>query len=335
MSTGSSALAAPEIAKGLPVIQRPIDNTAMTAYMSCPREYLYGMHEHRRPTGRSAALVFGGAYHAGLEAYYSGGDLNDMKVAALEKWEDHGAEGDYRTLERCWIVLEKYLKRWPDSDREETIGWPENPLVEVSTHVMGPELSHPYAGKIDRIVVVNGLGYIEDHKTTSRLDKWFFKQFENSNQMMGYVYMAQQLVPGIKIVGARINVAHVLKTKEDFHRAPVTFTPEQIKHWADNYNRWAQRIALDSLAYEWESGKLDEGEVEDLAKAMDLSMDVVRFFKDSSFPGHYGTNGCDRKYGLCVYHRVCGASPKIRQKVLEAEFEVSPWNPLEADEDND
>lgn len=285
----------------LPVIQRPIDNTALTAYMTCPREYFFGMVQHRRPSGRSPALVFGSAWHTILENHYKGKTIIEAVKAGLEAWEDHGAVDDYRTPQRLVLSFEQYLKRWgTDQDIKDTLGWPENPLVECAVEIDADELAHPYAGKIDRVVLVNGLGYIEDHKTTSRLDRHYFSQFENSNQMKGYVFMAQKLVPSIKIVGARINLAHVTKTKTEFHRHLVTFTPEQMLEWVGNYNRWANRLAHDTEA--------------------------------GDFPGHFGDNGCSRKYGLCSYHRVCRVSPRLQQKVLEQEFEVNPWNPLQVED---
>ena len=41
-------------------------------------------------------------------------------------------------------------------------------------------------------------------------------------------------------------------------------------------------------------------------------------------------NACDGKYGMCQYAGVCSVSPRLREKVLETEFELNPWNPLEA-----
>lgn len=288
----------------LPVIQRPIDNTALTAYMTCPREYMFGMIQHRRPSGRSPALVFGSAWHTILEHHYKGKSPAEAVKAGLDAWEDHGAIDDYRTIQRLVLVFEQYIKRWgTGQDLKDTLGFPDNPLVESAVQIDDEELAHPYAGKIDRIVLVNGLGYIEDHKTTSRLDRHYFSQFDNSNQMKGYVYMARKLVPSLKIVGARINLAHVTKTKTEFHRHLVTYTPDAMLEWLDNYNNWARRLARDTEA--------------------------------NDFPGHFGDNGCKRVYGLCSYHRVCRVSPRLQQKVLESEFDVVPWNPLEAEDATD
>lgn len=309
----------------LPVIERPIDNTAMQAYMACPREYKFGMVEHRRTKEIAAPLAFGAGWHTMMEAHYKGADRDLVQYMVQRSWEDHGAEGDYRTLERLFLVYDKYLKRYDvEKDRAETLGYPDNPLVEVSAHAMGGPLIHPYAGKLDRIVDLGGLLWIEDHKTTSRMDRHFFSKFENDNQMKGYVFLADQLIPDRKVMGARVNVAHVTKTKTDFQRELVPYAPDKIEEWARNYNTWAQRISDDTIRYHLERGKTPE--------ELDVTPQTARFLtRQDAFPGHFGTNGCARKYGLCQYYRACGASERIRERVLEQDFVHNPWNPLEKD----
>lgn len=318
----------------LPVIQRPIDNTAMSAYMACPREYKFSMVEHRRQKGKSAALTFGSAWHKVLEMHYRGLEPTDALEQGLASWEGHDSPEDYRTPERIVMDFRKYLKQYPeDRDRPMTVGYPHDPIVEIAAHAESDEVIHPYAGKLDRPYIDGEYLYIEDHKTTSRLDKNYFLQFDNSNQMRGYTWLGKQLFPSYKVVGVRINLIHVTKTKIEFHRQIITFTKDQIKEWAENYNRWAFKIALDTLASLLEEGA-DEDVVEQLAIKCRLPMDAVRFQASlGTFAGHYGDNGCSRKYGLCVYHRVCAAGRHVRERMLENEFEVNPWNPLEVDDE--
>ena len=286
----------------LSVIQRPIDNTAMNAYMTCPKEYQYSMVEHRRGRGRSPALVFGSAWHAAMEAHYrTGGDLGKVAEAIYTKWEGHDSADDYRTVDRVLLEYNRYVAHWrpTDADFRSTLGYPDEPMVELATNIAGGGLIHPYAGKLDRIYKEGGLTYIEDHKTTSRLDKHYFSQYKLSNQMKGYTFMGQQLLPGEKVVGVRINLLHVLTNKSGFERQIFTFTPEEIQDWVENTNRWTRRIADDTAT--------------------------------GDFPMHFGDNGCSRKFGMCQYHNVCSLSPRLRPKMLEREFDIHPWNPLEAD----
>lgn len=298
---------------GLPGINRPLDNTALSTYMTCPREYWFSMVLNRRPGGLSPALSYGRSWHHAMEHHYrTGGNAELVELLVRNKWEDHGAMDDYRTLERCILDYKRYRNRWgadPASEAGRTVGWPVQPMVEVQSNTMSGGLLHPYAVKIDRIIELDGLGYVEDHKTTSRLDRNYWQQFTLSNQMMGYVFQAQQLAPSLKIVGVRINVCHVLKTGTNFERQVFTYTPDQLREWVHNTNMWMQRLSRD--AQDWNDGaaSLEAGE----------------------YPlGHYGENGCSRKYGMCSYHHVCSKSARMRPTVL-AEYPENPWNPLEVD----
>jgi hypothetical protein len=305
---------------GLPFIKRPLDNTALQAYMACPREYWLSMVQHRRGTGLSPALSYGLAMHTALEHHYkSGGNEDIVEMMVRAKWKKHDSSDDYRTLDRVILDYQRYRKKYgadPSKEPAKTVGWPTHPMVELSTNAVGGGLIHPWAVKIDRIIELNGLGYVEDHKSTSRLDKNYFKSFELSNQMMGYLHVAQQLVPSLKIVGVRINVIHCLSKETNFERMVLTFSPDQMQEWVENTNQWMERLNSESKYWYLQ---------EEIAKLRDEPI---------PFPiAHFGDNGCSRKYGLCGYHRVCSVSSRIRHQMLENEFPVNPWNPLEADDE--
>ena len=312
----------------LPVIDRPIDNTAMSAYMACPREYALGMILHRRKAeGGSAALTFGKAWHKALELHYKIGSSttvearrNAVQLGVQMHWGDgHESVDDYRTLQRVFLDYEAYIKEWgePSLESGKTVGWPTAPLIEMATNAQGEGLLHPWAGKIDRVIELNGLLYIEDHKTTSRLDKNYFKQFELSNQMKGYTYLGRQLLPGRKIAGVRINLSHVLTNKTAFHRELFTYTDADIAEWVGQMNLWFKRLGKDVELY-----------LELLEQGWDSVSAIMAIF-----PAHFGDNGCSRKFGMCQYHEVCSVSPALRGRMLEANFEERPWNPLEVDDE--
>lgn len=301
----------PVLQGGLPGINRPLDNTALQQYMACPREYYFGMVLHRRGAGLSPALAFGKAWHTALEMRYKGLSPDQIEFCVRSTWEEHGAEGDYRTVERVLLDYKRYCEKWgqtPEAEQARTIGYPEEPMVEIACDAQGDGLIHPYAGKLDRIIELGGLIYVEDHKTTSRLDKNYYSGFELSQQMMGYTYLAQQLMPGERIAGVRINLLHALKEKSNFERQLFTYTREQISEWIDNTNRWMERLSRD--AQEWP----------------EEPHPAVRYPL-----AHFGDNGCSRKYGLCTYHRVCSVAPAFRHRVLE-EYPIHPWNPLDIED---
>lgn len=287
----------------LPVINRPIDNTALSTYMRCPRKYKLSMIEGWRRKEKSQALSFGAFWHRLLETHYkSGGDEKAVMHTFMQYHTEVPDTGDYRTAARALLEYRKFRQAHPiESDVRSTVGWPDAPMVEIATAIHSERLIHEYAGKLDRIVVVGGLGFIEDHKTTSRLDKGYFKQFENSNQMMGYVWMARQLVSEVKVVGVRINLLHVLTTKSGFDRQVITYPDSRMVEWEDNTNRWLRRL--------------------------------MRAIEEDDFPAHFGDDGCNGKYGRCEFFDVCASPPSIRQAVLEQDFHHDPWDPLAYEEE--
>lgn len=303
---------------GLPGINRPLDNTALSAYMMCPREYYLSMMLHRRGEGRSAALAYGSCFHIIMENHYKTGGAVPLVEAMARSWwaeNGHNEEGDYRTLERAILDYKRYREKWgqtPQDEQGKTVGWPDEPMVEIAADIRAGSLVHPYAVKLDRIIELGGLHYIEDHKTTSRLDRNYYSSFELSNQMMGYTRIGQLLMPNLKIVGIRLNVIHCIKSGTNFERQLFTFTKEQMLEWEANTNEWMRRLARDISTWPSEE-ELMEG-----------------YAQDRWPVAHFG-NGCSRKYGLCQYHSVCSIAAPFRHRRL-AEYPVNVWNPLEVDD---
>lgn len=292
------------MSRELPVIQRPIDNTALAMFMTCPQKYDYAMNQHRRRTSdrRAPALAYGTAWHKMLETHYkTNGDQDQVYIALLTSWEDHGKHDDIRTQDRCWAEYLNYIEKWgnPLDEEAQTVGHgTETALVEISANVTWDGALHPYAGKIDRIIELNGQYYVEDHKTTTRMGDYYFVQFELKNQMMGYHHMARLLIPEITIAGVRINAHCVRKKDSEFRRKILSFAPALLDDWAENYNEWI--------------------------------LDIERCHERGVFRRNF--DACDGKYRQCEYADVCGMLPELRQRLLESEYEVAPWNPLEADE---
>jgi hypothetical protein len=308
----------PEPGQYSDAIGRSVDNTSLGMYMECPRKYYYGMvlnYRKSEAAGTTPSLGYGTTWHKILEAHYkSGGDQTLVELAAEASWQDHGNPDDHRTLERAKSAYRAYLERWGDHRAEgtawgRTVGWPENPLVEIVTEVSWPGCLHPYTVKIDRIFEHQGLYYVEDHKTTSGLGPFFFQQFDPSNQMMGYAKVAG-LVTGLPIAGVRINAHGILKTQNKFERSTVMYSPERLEEWSRNYNHWINRLEISSRQVALSSIKDPEGSM-----------------ISAAFPRNF--NACAAKYGQCQYSGVCTMPARLRARTLEAEFVRNPWNPLE------
>lgn len=296
----------------LPVLNRALDNTALSAFATCEREYFLAMFLHRRrDEGRAPALAYGAVMHVLLEHHYkTDGNTELAELVARAWWEKHGHSevGEHRTIERAVTDYRRYRERWgqkPSQEQGRTIGFLEAPMIELPFDIQAGQLTNPWAGKIDRIIDLGGHHYIEDHKTTSRLDANYYNAYEMSNQMMGYVWAARHLAPQLNIKGVRLNVIHILKEKTGFERQIITYTREQLEEWESNTEQWIQKIRQAQAS--WPTiEQLQEG---------------------AAWPtGHYGDNGCSRKYGLCGYFKICSLAPSFRLGAL-LELPVNEWDP--------
>lgn len=296
-----TSIAQPEAFSAL--IGRPIDNTALADFMVCPKKYQYGYVLHRRREGPPPpAISYGSVWHRAMEVHYrTGGNMEAVIAAMREAWEPHDRPDDHRTLERAQREYLNYVAKYnlPGVEEAKTVGFPEQPMVEIAVELTWPGARHPYAGKIDRIIEWHGNYYVEDHKTTSQMGSNYFQQFELSNQMMGYAWLAQ-LVSGKPIAGVRINAHAIYKAQSSkFERHVVSFSRERLEEWAENYNGWVERIEYSAKLNDW--------------------------------PRNF--NACAGKYGMCQYAGVCSSSPRIRDQVLTMDFAERPWDPMKAADD--
>lgn len=285
----------------------------MSAYTRCPAKFLYAYKLHRRGRGLpTPALAYGSGWHVNLQTSYrhqmcSKSELiEDVRLALADKWQVSTDPSDYRTFDRCMIEYENYLKEYglPWEEEAKTVGWPDSPLPEIGIEMQIPGARHPYAGKLDRPISLNGQYYIEDHKTASQFRSDYFKQWEMDNQMIGYAALAG-IITGLPIAGVRINLHVIRKSDSQFERRIIPFSQPRIKDWCKQYDVWLGRIENDIQLYE-------KGD-------------------SAGFPHNF--SGCSGKYGMCEYAGVCVMPPSLRMASLEQDFDVQEWNPLQADEE--
>lgn len=296
------------------LVGRVIDNTALAAFMTCPRKYYYAYVLHRRNDGvPSPALCYGSGWHYAMQANYSAPessrrDLEEIVWQSLaSRWSGSTNNEDYRTLNRCNVEYNNYLDKFglPWQEDARTVGWPDTPLVELPVELEIPGARHPYTGRLDRIIEANGQYLIEDHKTASRMETNYFKQWELDNQMIGYAVLAE-LVTGQPIAGVRINLHVVRKSDSVFERRTIRFSKERLQDWCKNYDIWLARI-------------------EESKRQLEIRAEA-EFDLAPAYPQNFAA--CAGKYGMCTYHEVCSMPPRLRQITLETDFAEMEWNPL-------
>lgn len=296
------------------VIGRVIDNTALDAFMRCPRLYYFSMILNRRHAegSKSAALQYGSSWHHAMEAHYKGASREAVHAFVMSKWHEPTAAEDYRTLSRVLMEYDNYLKTYGTPDEEaarglgKTLGTPGAMLVELPVELSIPGVRHPYAGKIDRIFERNGLFYVEDHKTTSRFDKGYFNSWTLSQQFKGYAVIAQ-ILTGKPIAGVRCNLHVCHKSDSAFERDTIPFSQDILTETIENLDKWMWRLENAAIT-------ASDGHIE------------------AAYPANF--NACAGRFGMCSYAGVCSSGRRIRQQVLEQDFDIAPWEPLTVDEES-
>jgi hypothetical protein len=124
-----------------------LTNSAMSAYRSCPRRYLYSYVQRRRPVVTPHALTFGTLMHKGLEVWWSTVDLG----ATLSVVQ--GAPDPFVVV-RAQELLRGYHARW--SEEPIRVLAVEKPFVAP---LLNPETGHAsrtfeLGGKCDAIAEV-------------------------------------------------------------------------------------------------------------------------------------------------------------------------------------
>lgn len=290
------------------LIGRPIDNTAIEQFNRCRRLYNFTMRQHRRRRGAPPpSLAYGSIIHHMLDTHYrTGGSYPAVMATAAMKWEDHNRPGDHRTLARACNDYDGYLAKYgvPAAEEGNGLGFTVHrggqPMLEQTIELQIPGARHPYTGKLDRIIDLQGAYYVEDHKSSSMLRADFFQQFELHNQMLGYVTLAG-ILTGLPIRGVRINAIICSPKNTKYERQTIAFEPSVLEEWQSVYDRYLYDI-------EHEERKVRDGD-------------------PSAFPPNY--NACAHKYGICQFQSICTLSMKHRERAIEQDFPVNPWNPMD------
>lgn len=296
-----------------------IDNFALTMYQSCPSKFDLRILQHWTSRRKSAALGFGGAFHAGLAAWYRTGSRVEMLKAVKDSWPDGMPVDDYRGLQKCVEALMAYVKEYP-AETFQVIQGADGPLVEVAFtidtgmylscfncgaklgvwngvdaicgHCGQPLEKIEYGGIFDLLVEFSGAVYVVDHKTTSQMGPSYFDQFKPNNQITGYTW-AGRLLTGMRVGGALINAIAVYKSSPTkFDRQISTRTDDEIAEWLVSLKRTCENIQESKRSGIW----------------------------------HMQTTNCTM-YGKCEFHQVHSLShPNQRRAILEQEYIKHEWD---------
>ena len=162
------------------------------SFNTCPFQYklAYLDRIQKETTGEeSNDRDFGAAIHAGLEAHYKGGSLEDMKKAFSDSFPVNLSSTDNtKTIENGLACLEKYVGYYKEQDKNwKVLGTEVLGVIEF-----GGEKHDLHIDLVAENLQGGGI-YLWDHKTTGKTPSpTYWKSFEVSGQITRYASFVQQ-----------------------------------------------------------------------------------------------------------------------------------------------
>lgn len=291
------------------------DNSMLSSYKTCPRQYYLRYGRHWRSEGTAAPLVFGLSWHAGMDVVWQfGKKVGDQRELArlamakfLETWEEEGfpPEPDLQQIEKlaprtpgtAHEMYENYIEqRWGMIQAAELIAVEQPFAVPMPGH----ENTY-YVGRLDKVVEHNGQKLVLEHKTTTeyKIDGGFRASYVESwytdSQVKGYQFGGGLWYPGLSQVW--VDAALVHKKMHHFFRfIPVAHQSNIIEEWIKDTQNWVERVKRD-----WERGY---------------------------FPRNEGS--CVGKYGPCTFLEICRSTPdNALPNEAPAGYQYEKWEPFD------
>lgn len=307
---------------------RLYDNTRLSDFKRCPRFFYYRHVRAWIREGTSAALIFGGAWHAAMEVVWpflieGKSDAETLPAsyeAFLKYWQDAGmpwpldyAQSEELTPRTPGNALEM-LNAYIDA-RGASLRSGELQLVSVERPFAVPlDPNDPtlfYVGKIDKVVRARAKHRGIEHKTTTAYSKAakfrgsFVDSFSPNSQVDGYLFALHMMYPG-SVDGVWVDAALVHKSETGFKFIPIERKLDQLDTWL-----WETRSWIDQV----EANKLRVAEQSPDARYM------------AAFPKN--TNSCHDFNTSCMYIDMCKAWANPVGREIPQGFVEKVWDPLE------
>lgn len=300
-----------------------LDSTFFEDVDSCDFQALLGGVLRLVSNRNESALVFGSAFHEALAHHYAHkhlgpSDPDKLVAIALREWDANPVSEDLkRNRQSLQTLVRAYLhEQLFGVDFEpamvDSVPFVERGLETVLAEHNGYKLK--WKGKIDMIVKERGDYWVVDHKTTSVMGEKFADDKYRSNQMLGYTFLARQVL-GIPVKGVKINCAAFRTKGFEFQRFTLPISEHAVYEWAEEVAHKMQHL-------------------------LELLLGLQEFMEPTRYEGNEPTmqlpfvgvcrSKCVTKYGKCRFFDVCQAFITQRDAFLfnSGEFKVSTFSPL-------
>ncbi len=303
------------------------DNTRVSAYKVCPRSYAIRHLLHWTPDGTGKPLVFGSAWHEGMDVIYQYakrikqpdiGSLASLAALAFNKyWTEEGGFPLEIPMEQLYqfeprtpgIAHEMFFNyitaRWDMLQRCDVVA------IEQPFAVPIPGVENVlYIGKLDKVVDFNGQRLILEHKSTTAyatignfrqdyVESWYM-----SSQVTGYQFGGNLFFGNVD--GIWVDAALVHKKVHDaFKFIPVSHNTVLLREWISGTSSWIAQI---------------RAEEDEFAACGELH---PKLFKKN-------TESCYGKYGSCPFLDICRSmDDPTKLEGPPGGFHVEKWEPFD------
>lgn len=219
----------------------------LNLFRKCPKQWQYKYHENLQDPTSPEALI-GKLFHQAVEEHYSPNMAEEDKTA-IKEWKDAVNEGIIeKPIDLLETVLAQYLAHYADADaREVIIGVEEKLTVDMNDPEQleeGEEHDVVY-GKIDRVIVDQGLVGVRDTKSTVNKLKWTPDLVRYDPQILLYAAMYDEKARASIIDFIEIDEVRVAELREP--KMNQNGKPSVDKKWLELVTYEAFRAKLEEL----------------------------------------------------------------------------------------
>lgn len=268
------------------------DYTMLSTYQTCARKYDFRMNKGLVSKTGQSAPDFGKAIHKALDKWYGGNEMEFAIEFFKEEFQEDLEKDDKRTHKMGEWILNNYAEKYKDQPFRVV-------SCEQEFTVKLPN-GNNLIGRIDKIIEWDNVIWVMDHKTTSQLGPQFMNMHTPNLQFSGYVYAAQQL-GYTNCVGVLVDAILVAKgLLQATSRGKLT-------------------PLLRDFAYR---SKEDVEEYLLTVKGVTQEIESCEHM-DWWIPNWQSCSD----YGECPYRRICKEPMELRQRIIDSDYKVEPWDP--------
>lgn len=279
------------------------DSVSLNHLKTCPYKYYLSTIQGWTFKIKPVKMAFGIAFHTLMQTFHTliaAGIDRDTAIRRCVRLA--GLLGDYipqelnshtkSTLTRAFVW---YVQHFEDDPSQPVILKDGSAAAEVDVRfpfVVVDNIQTYIVVHLDLLVRFHGQVYFQDYKTTTaQLGPYFFKKFDQDNQMSLY-YLAASVFLDEPIAGGIIDAVQIGVNYARFQRHLLDKTPAKNQDFIEDTEKW---------------------------------LNLAKFYADNNY---YPQNesACDH-YSGCHFRDVCKHSKKEHEMYLRTSFRQSVWDP--------